>query len=139
MALSSRTEYERFVYGLLDLQEEVEASTLHLYSTSAFTSVVEGEVTLRNGLKIRVLEVLDFKAGRIRNYSYAIYREDEKIRWYDAQPHPENQDLAPTFPHHYHEEPDIKHNRRPAFGLSFEAPNLVAVIDDCLHIDVKKQ
>nr|MBC8450537.1 hypothetical protein [Chloroflexota bacterium] len=30
---------------------------------------------------------------------------------YDPQPHPENPDLASTFPHHHHEPPDIKHNR----------------------------
>jgi hypothetical protein len=80
------------------------------------------------------LEVLDFEAGRIRNYSYAVCDNDENIRWYDAQPHPENLDLAPTFPHHFHEEPDIKHNRKPAPGLSFEFPNLTVIIEACLAL-----
>lgn len=96
--------------------------------------MVEGELTLRSGLVIRVLEVIDFKAQRIRNYSYAVYREGRKIRWYDPQPHPENPLLVSTFPHHYHEDPDIKHNRIPAEGISFLAPNLSKVIEDCLTI-----
>lgn len=33
-----------------------------------------------------------------------------------------------------HEEPDIKHNRRPAPGISFTAPNLPKLIADCLSL-----
>jgi hypothetical protein len=134
MSLVSLSDYERFVYGLQDSHSEVVLSTLRLYSTSALTALLEGELTLQNGLVIRVMEVLDFKVKRIRNYSYAVYRDGIKIRWYDAQPHPENPDLAPTFPHHYHEEPDIEHNRRPAPAISFESQNLLSVIEDCLHL-----
>jgi hypothetical protein len=54
--------------------------------------------------------------------------------WYDPQPHLENPDLAETSPHHYHEPPDIKHNRRPAHGLSFHTPNLAALITDCVKL-----
>lgn len=132
MSITSLAEYERFIYSLQESHQEVVSSTLRLYSTSALTAIVEGELMLRNGLVIRVLEILDFRAGRIRNYSYAVYREAAKIRWYDAQPHPENPNLASTFPHHFHEAPDIKHNRRPAPGLTFEFPNLLVVIEDCL-------
>ena len=53
---------------------------------------------------------------------------------YDPQPHPENPDLASTFPHHHHEPPDIKHNRRPAPGISFQAPNLPTLIADCIAL-----
>lgn len=63
--------------------------------------MLEGELTLHNGIVIRVLEVLDFKINSIRNDSYAVYREGVKVRWYDAQPHPENSDLAATFPHNF--------------------------------------
>lgn len=134
MPFPSRSEYERFVYGFPDSSTDVLSSSLRLYSTSALTAIVEGEIALRNGLLIRVLEVLDFKAGRIRNYSYAVYRNGLKIRWYDAQPHPENPALATTFPHHFHEEPDIKRNRLPAPGISFEQPNLAVLIADCLRL-----
>jgi hypothetical protein len=134
MSLSSLSEYERFIYGLQESHLEVVSSTLRLFSTSALTAMLEGELRLRNGLEIRVIEILDFKEKRIRNYSYAVYRDSEKIRWYDPQPHPENADLAATFPHHYHEMPNIKHNRQPAPGISFLSPNLMAVIEDCLRL-----
>jgi hypothetical protein len=134
MPFPSRPEYERLVYGLPDSTPDVLSSSLRLYSTSALTAIVEGELLLRNGLQLRILEVLDFKAERIRNYSYAVYQDGVKIRWYDAQPHPENQTLAVTFPHHFHQEPDIRHNRLPAPGISFERPNFSTLIADCLWL-----
>lgn len=134
MAFPSRYEYESLVYGLPDHHAAVVSSTLRIYSTSALTAIVKGEITLSNGLKLRVFEVLDFRKGRIQTYSYAVYRGDVKIRWYDPQPHPENPALAVNFPHHYHEEPNIKQNRQPAIGISFELPNLLTLIADCVAI-----
>lgn len=134
MPFPSRAEYESLVYRLASQYAEVRSSTLRLYSTSALTAVVEGELFLQNGLKLRILEILDFKAGQIQSYSYAIYRGEEKIRWYDPQPHPENPDLAATFPHHLHEPPDIKHNRQPAKGISFTSPNFATLITDCVEL-----
>jgi hypothetical protein len=135
MTFPSRPEYERLVYGLPDDYPEVVGSTLYLYSTSALTAIVEGRVTLHNGLVLHVIEALDFKIGRIRHYSYTVFRGDERIRWYDSQPHPENPALAETFPHHLHEPPDIKHNRKPAPGISFAEPNLPTLIADCIAIE----
>lgn len=112
----------------------VSSSTLRLYSTSALTAVVEGTIRFENSLELRVLEVLDFKAGRIQRYSYTVFRNAEKIRWYDPEPHPEVAELAGTYPHHRHEPPDIKHNRRPAPGISFNAPNLATLISDCIEL-----
>ncbi len=62
---SSLSEYERFIYSLQDSRPEVVSSTLRLFSTSALTGMLEGEITLRNGLMIRVLEVIDFKSQGI--------------------------------------------------------------------------
>ena len=42
---------------------------------------------------------------------------------------------ALTAPHHYHEPPDIKHNRKPAPGIGFAAPNLLALIADCAALE----
>lgn len=64
MSFPSRPEYESLIYGLLDAYPEVIGSTLRLYSTSALTAIVEGQVQLANGLGLRVVEALDFKAGR---------------------------------------------------------------------------
>lgn len=134
MAFPTRTEYETLVYGLREKHQEIASSTLRFYSTSSLTAVVEGELLFHNGLKLRALEVLDFKAGQIQSYSYAVYRGNEKIRWYDPQPHPENPALAANFPHRFHEPPNIKQNRQPALGISFETPNWATLIVDCQEL-----
>jgi hypothetical protein len=67
MSFPTRSDYETLVYSLLDAHPEVLSSTLRLYSASALTAIVEGEIQLNNGLKLRVLEVLDFKARRIQS------------------------------------------------------------------------
>ena len=135
MTLPSRIEYETLIYSLPGrYAAEIVVSTLRLYSTSALTARVEGVILFANGLELRVKEFLDYRLGRILDYSYTIYRGDEKIGWYDPQPHPELPVLAATFPHHRHEPPDIKHNRQPAPGVSFTSPNLFVLITDCLRL-----
>jgi hypothetical protein len=134
MEFPSWAEYERLIYSLPEIYPQIASSTLRLYSTSALTAIVEGSVYLRNGLELRVVEALDFKIGRIQRYSYTVFRGGEKIRWYDPEPHPENPKLAPTFPHHYHEPPEIKCNRKPALSISFEAPDLPTLIAACIAL-----
>jgi hypothetical protein len=134
MGLLSRSEYEHYLYTLLPQHRQVARCTLRLFTNSSTTAIVRGQVELTNGLSIRAFEFLDFADQTFLEYSYAVYEGEEKIRWYDAQPHPENPALEPTFPHHYHSPPDIKHNRQPAPGISFNAPNLPAVINDCLAL-----
>jgi len=51
------------------------------------------------------------------------------IRYYVEIP-----ELASTFPHHRHDPPDIKHNRKPAPGISFQTPNLPTLIADCIAL-----
>lgn len=136
MAFPARPEYEQLLYRLQEDYPEVIRSSLRLYSTSAMTAMVEGSIQLRNGLEVRVLEVLDFKVGRIQRYSYTVYQGNEKVRWYDPEPHREPE-LAATFPHHRHEPPDIKHNRRPAPGISFNELNLPTLIADCLVLETE--
>ena len=53
---------------------------------------------------------------------------EEKLFWYDCQPHPAEPALQATHPHHKHIPPDIKHHRIPAPGLSFTQPNLPFII-----------
>ncbi len=134
MGLLSRSEYEHYLYTLLPQHRQVDHCTLRLFTNSATTAVVRGQIELTNGLTVRVFEFLDLADETFLEYSYAIYDSEEIIRWYDAQPHPENPALKPTFPHHYHSPPDIKHNRQPASGISFNAPNLPAIINDCLAL-----
>ncbi|MFQ5857081.1 MAG: DUF6516 family protein [Anaerolineae bacterium] len=134
MAFPSRGDYEHLIYTLSQSHPEIASSSLHLYTTSRDTAIVRGSVHFRNGLELRVNEIVDFVAGHISDYSYTVFRGRERIRWYDAQPHPENLDLAATFPHHFHESPNIKHNRKPAPGISFTEPNLPTLIADCVAL-----
>lgn len=132
MSLPGRRDYERLIYQLVDTHPQILSSTLRLYTNSATTCFVRGAVWFHSGLELRIFEYIDFSDGELLDYSYTVFRGDEKIRWYDPQPHPDNPELASTFPHHRHEPPDIKHNRRPAPGISFTDPNLPALMADCL-------
>ena len=135
MGFPSRRDYERFLYLLADQNPEIQSSTLRLYTNSATTAFIRGSVWFRNGLELRVFEYLDFSDGELLDYSYTVFRGEDKVRWYDPQPHADNPDLASTFPHHRHEPPDIKHNRKPAPGISFTGPNLPTLIADCLALE----
>ncbi len=134
MPFPAHSAYETLIYGLPARHPEINVSTLHLYSMSTTTAVVQGEIQFTNHIRLRIMEVIDFRIGCIREYSYTLFYGDQRIRWYDPQPHPENPVLQPTFPHHYHEEPDIKHNRLPAFGLSFDQSNLNTLIQACIEL-----
>jgi len=140
----SRAKYETLLYTLTERYLGVSASTVRLYTNSATTAFVRGSVHFHNGLELRIFEYLDLTDGEIFDYSYTVLRGDEKIRWYDPQPHPEDPELASTFPHHRHEPPEtpvpeaqrsgIKHNRKPAPGITFHAPNLPTLIADCKEL-----
>jgi hypothetical protein len=81
-----------------------------------------------------VFEVLDFVAATISDYSYTVIYAGERVRWYDPQPRREVPELQTDFLHHRHEPPDIKHNCRPAPGISFTTPNLAILIGDCVEL-----
>lgn len=67
-------------------------------------------------------------------YGYEIYQGDQKISWYDPQPHPNDEALQTTFPHHKHIHPNIKHNRIPAPNINFTEPNIIALISEIRSI-----
>ncbi len=134
MAAFSLTDYSALLYSLPQRYAEVAASTLQLFNNSARTAIVRGSVRFHNGVELRIFEYLDTTDGEILEYSYTVLRGEERVRWYDPQPHPELPELASTFPHHRHEPPDIKHHRRPAPGISFQAPNLPTLIADCIEL-----
>ncbi len=134
MAFPTRDEYERFLYTLPDQYPEIQTSTVRLYTNSAASCLIRGRIKFRNGLELQVFEYLDLSDGELLAYFYAIFQGEERIRWYDPQPHPHNADLASTFPHHLHAPPDIKHNRHPASGINFTDLNLPTLITECLSL-----
>lgn len=79
-------------------------------------------------LGVREYLRLDRRPPRLLQYSYEIWCGDEKLYWYDSQPHPDDPALASTYPHHKHVPPDVKHHRIPAPELSFTQPNLPFLI-----------
>lgn len=125
-------DYERFIFTLPERFTSIRYSTLVFQRLEPFTAIVRGEIFFEQGLRLRVLEVLDFDEAInfIQRYSYEAYREDEKLYWYDPFPHPHIPELAETEPHHKHLPPDIKHHRVPAHHLSFAQPNLPFLIQE---------
>ncbi len=91
-----------------------------------------GELFFRDGRRLAAYERLSWDTGVIRiiGNSYEVWRGNEKLYWYDWQPHPSDPALASTHPHHKHLPPDIKHHRLPAPGLAFTAPNLPLLINE---------
>jgi hypothetical protein len=130
----SRPAYEHLLYTLPQQYPEVVSSSLHLFTASASVGLVKGSVQFRNGLELRVYEMIDLSDGEILTYSYDVLQGEKLVRWYDPQPHPNDPNLASTFPHHLHTPPDIKHNRQPAPGITFAVPNLTTLIEDCIAL-----
>lgn len=131
--LKSLAAYSRLVAQLLD-RPDVERSTVTIWSASPYTAVAEGEVFFAHGLRLRLREELDLDAGLITSYGYAVYRHDGRLYWYDDFPHPNDQTLAATFPHHKRSPPDIKRHRVPAPEISFNRPNLPGLIQEILNL-----
>ena len=121
--LKSLKGYGQLVAELLD-RPIVSRSTLAVWSDSPYTGIAEGEAFFAHGFKLRLREEFDFDAALITSYGDKVYQHGERLYWYDDVPHPNDSALAPTFPHHKHVPPDIKHHRVLAPGISFTQPNL---------------
>ena len=125
--LRSLADYSRFVAELLD-RSSVTHSTVTVWSGSPHTGIAEGEVIFANGMRLRMREELDFEVGLITSYGYEVYRNEDRLYWYDDFPHPHDPRLASTYPHHKHVLPNMKSNRIPAPEMSFTRPNLPELV-----------
>jgi len=130
VSISDFRTYAELIYSLQERYSIVQRSTLVLATIGPTLAKLEGQVTFEGDVVLDVWELVDFEAGRILHYSYEIYQAGEKIAWYDPFEHPHIPELASTYPHHKHVPPDIKHNRIPAAGISFEEPNLLSLIQE---------
>jgi hypothetical protein len=108
----------------------VRHSSLTLVRRGAALARVSGEIQFDGGFRIVVVERLlaDRRPVTLDAYGYEIWRGQEKLCWYDCQPHPKDASLQSTHPHHKHVPPDIKHNRHLAPHMDFSRPNLPQVI-----------
>jgi hypothetical protein len=128
--LDDIASYSRFVYALRERHPFVTGSTLTLAPIGATLAKLEGRVECQKGIHLEVWELVDFATRSIRTYSYEVYREEEKVCWYDPWEHPEIPALAVTFPHHKHVPPNLREHRVPAPRIGFHSPNLDVVLED---------
>jgi len=128
--LRSDTDYELFIYSIVESFQLVERSTLTFVRQGATLARVAGELYFAGDYRIVVREriVYDRLPAEIDWYGYEVWRGFEKQYWYDSQPHPNEPKLQSTHPHHKHVPPDIKHNRVLAPEMSFTKPNLPVII-----------
>jgi len=125
--LRSLADYSHFVARLFD-RANIVRSTVVVWSEGPYIGTAEGEVLFSYDIRLRMREELDFDAGLITAYGYEVYRGSERLYWYDDFPHPHDPHLAATYPHHKHIPPHIKRNRIPAPEMSFDQPNLPALL-----------
>ena len=128
--LRTSEDYELFLYALTDQFPSVRRSTVTPIRRGATLARVTGELYFDGGVRLVVRERLVYHRLPvvIDWYGYEVWRENEKLYWYDSQPHPSDPALQSTDPHHKHIPPDIKHHRIPAPEMSFTQPNLPTLI-----------
>ena len=130
--LRSPEDYELFLYTLAERFPSIRQSTLVPARRGATLGRVSGELLFAHGYRITVRERLLFDRipATIDWYGYGLWRGDEKMCWYDPQPHPGGTSLESTHPHHKYILPDMKHHRIPAPEMSFTRENLSALITE---------
>ena len=125
-------DYELFLYTLADRFSSVRRSTMTLVRRGTSLARVAGEIFFDQSTRLVVREriIYDRLPITVDWYGYEVWRHEEKLYWYDSQPHPDDPLLQSTHPHHKHIPPDIKHNRIPAPEMSFAQPNLLKLIPE---------
>lgn len=126
----SLRDYEEFIYTLPQQFPTIVYSTLVVVRRGRRVATVSGEIMFSHGYRLVVKERLTFDSGQLvlTRYGYEVWCGEEKLYWYDSQPHPHDPNLTATDPHHKHIPPDIRHHRVPAPELSFADPNLPFLI-----------
>jgi hypothetical protein len=127
--LRTPEDHELFLYTLTEHFPSIHRSTLTFVRRGHSLARVSGEIFFAHEIRLVVLErlVFDRLPILIEGYGYEAWQGEEKLYWYDPQPHPNEPSLQSTHPHHKHVPPDIKHNRIPAPEMSFTRPNLPAL------------
>jgi len=128
----SAEDYELFLYTLTEQFPLLRRSTVTFIRRGASLARVAGELYFDHGIRLVVRERVLYNRLPmvIDEYGYEVWQGENKLYWYDSQPHPNDSILQSTHPHHKHIPPDIKHNRVPAPEMSFTQPNLPALIQE---------
>jgi hypothetical protein len=130
--LRTPEDYELFLYTLTERFPLVRRSTLTFVRRGVSLARVAGELYFDRDIRLVVREriLYDRLPAIIDSYGYEVWRGEEKLYWYDSQPHPSEPLLQSTHPHHKHISPDLKHHRIPASEMSFTQPNLPTLIQE---------
>lgn len=128
--LRTMEDYELFLYSITEQFPVVQRATVTFVRRGTSLARVVGELYFDQGFRVVVRErILSHRLPAIIDwYGYEVWRGEEKLFWYDPQPHPHDPDLQDTHPHHKHVPPNIKHNRIPAPEMYFDRPNLPKII-----------
>jgi len=94
--LPSLADYERLVYTLPDRHPMIRRSTLIIIRHGPAFAELTGTLEFDDEIRLTVWEDLNFARGVIQGYSYAVSRGEERLYWYDPQPHPNDPSLAST-------------------------------------------
>lgn len=130
--LRTPEDYELFLYALTEQFPTVRRSTVTFVRRGATLARIAGELYFDREIRLVIRErVLYHRLPVIIDwYGYEVWQGEEKLYWYDSQPHPNDPALQSTHPHHKHVPPNIKHNRVPAPEMSFTRPNLPVLIQE---------
>ena len=77
--MPSLQEYENFIYSLQAQFECIKVSTLIVKRASDCSAQVIGELYFDKEVVLRVFEVVDFDDGKIEDYGYEVYHDDENF------------------------------------------------------------
>ncbi len=130
--LRTPEDYELFLYTLMEQFSSIRSSTVVFIRRGKTLARIVGDLRFDHDIRLVVRErVLYHRLPAVIDwYGYEIWRGEEKLYWYDSQPHPDDPSLASTHPHHKHIPPNIKRNRIPAPQMSFARPNLPVLIQE---------
>lgn len=129
-SLRTPEDYELFIYSLTEQFPIVQRSTVCFIRLGTTLARVTGELYFEKKIRLVVRERILYHRlpAVIDEYGYEVWRGEEKLYWYDPQPHPDIPALQSSHPHHKHISPDMKYNRIPAPEMSFTRPNLPSLI-----------
>lgn len=130
--LRAPEDYELFLYTLTEQFPSICHSSVVFIRRGATLARVTGELHFEGEVRLVVRERILYNRlpAVIDWYGYEVWKGEEKLYWYDSQPHPDDPTLASTHPHHKHVPPNIKHNRIPASKMNFTRPNLPVLIQE---------
>jgi len=91
-------DYELYLYTLIEKFPSIKRSTITFIRLGSTLARVAGEIYFENDVRLVVRErVLYHRLPIILDwYGYEVCRGEEKLYWYDSQPHPDDEALQST-------------------------------------------